>query len=78
MEPVVGGELVNVVVTQNIVSINLPSASDPHVNMLIEDTLLGKLIVNVMLSWQLELCVQLLALNVLMVFLVMVVVAVAS
>lgn len=78
MEPVVGGELVNVVVTQNIVPINLPSASDPHVNMLIEDTLLGKLVVNVMLSWQLELCVQLLALNVLMVFLVMVVVAVAS
>lgn len=58
MEPVIGRVFIGEVVVHDIVTINLPSTSDPHMDAFIEDSLLGELIVDIVLGWKLELGVQ--------------------
>jgi hypothetical protein len=62
LEPVVCGILVGLIIWKNIVTINWPSSGDPRVELLVNDTLLGKLVVKLLLSGDLKLSIHFLAL----------------
>lgn len=66
LEPVISGILVGLVVAQNIIAVNAPSAGDPLMEFFINDALLGKLIIDVVLSRDLKLSVSALALIIVM------------
>jgi hypothetical protein len=62
LEPVVCGILVRLIIWKNIVAINWPSSGDPRVKLLVNDALLGKLMVKLLLSGDLKLSIHFLAL----------------
>jgi hypothetical protein len=62
LEPVVCGILVRLIIWKNIVAINWPSSGDPRVELLVNDALLGKLVVKLLLSGDLKLSIHFLAL----------------
>jgi hypothetical protein len=62
LEPVVCGILVRLIIWKNIVAIDWPSSSDPSVELLVNDALLGKLMVKLLLSGDLKLSIHFLAL----------------
>ena len=62
LEPVVCSVLVRLVIGEDIVTVNRPSSSDPLMELLVNDALLGELIVKLLLGWNLELCIHFLAL----------------
>jgi hypothetical protein len=62
LEPVVCGILVRLIIWKNIVAIDWPSSSDPRVELLVNDALLGKLVVKLLLSGDLKLSIHFLAL----------------
>jgi hypothetical protein len=76
-EPVVSRVLVGDVVVQYIISIGRPACLDPLMHALIEDALLGELVIDFLLCWVLILSVGLLALRevMLMVMIIMSMVA---
>lgn len=62
LEPVVCSVLVRLVIGEDIVTVNRPSSSDPLMELLVNDALLGELIVKLLLGRNLELCIHFLAL----------------
>jgi len=66
LEPVICRIFVRNVIVENIITINCPSSSDPLVELFIYNTLLWELIIDVMLSGNLELGVFALALIIMM------------
>ena len=58
MEPVVCGILVGLIVIENVVAVDCPSAGNPLMELLVNDALLGKLIIEFLFCRHLELCVQ--------------------
>jgi hypothetical protein len=62
LEPVVCGILVRLIIWKNIVTIDWPSSCDPRVELLVNDALLGKLMVKLLLSGDLKLSIHFLAL----------------
>ena len=78
LEPIVSSILIGVIVIEDIITIDGPSARNPLMELLIDDTFLGQLIVNVVLSGNLELSIFALALIVMMLFVAAVVTTTAS
>ena len=68
LEPVIGRVFVGNVIVEDVITIDSPSTSDPLVELFIDNSLLGELIINVMLSGNLELSVSALALIIMMLF----------
>ena len=62
LEPVVSGVLVWLIIWKNVVTVNGPSSSNPGVELLVNDALLGKLVVELLLSGDLKLSIHFLAL----------------
>ena len=62
LEPVVCSVLVRLVIGEDIVTVNRPSSSDPLMELLVNDALLGELVVKLLLGRNLELCIHFLAL----------------
>lgn len=77
MEPVVSCVLVGLIVIEDIVAVYGPSACNPLMEFLVDDALLGKLIVELLLCRDLELGVHTLALIVVM-LMVVIIMAVAT
>ncbi len=73
LEPEIGGILIWLIVVENIIAINGPSASNPLMDLLVEDALFGKLVLKLLLSGNLELSVHSLALIVVMLVMVIIV-----
>lgn len=78
LEPVVGRVLVRLIVVEDVITVDSPSSSDPLVELFIDNTLFGKLIINIVLSGDLELGVLALALTIVMLLMSMIVTATAS
>ena len=64
MEPVPGSILVRPIIGEDIVAVDRPPASNPRVELLVNNTLLGELVVEFLLCGDLELRVHSLALAV--------------
>lgn len=78
LEPVVSSILIGLIVIEDIITIDGPSARNPLMELLIDDTFLGQLIVDVVLSGNLELSIFALALIVMMLLVTAVVTTTAS
>ena len=78
LEPVVSSVLIGLIVIEDIITIDGPSACNPLMELLIDDTFLGQLIVDVVLSGNLELCIFALALIVMVILVTLVVTTTAS
>ena len=78
LEPIVSSILIGLIVIEDIITIDGPSACNPLMELLIDDTFLGQLIVNVVLSGNLELSIFALALIVMMLLVAAVVTTTAS
>jgi hypothetical protein len=75
LEPVVGGVFVGLVVAENVVAVYGPAASNPLVELLVDNAFLGQLMVKLLLGGNLELGVELLG-SIVVVFVVVLVMAV--
>ena len=73
MEPVVSSVLVGLIVVEDIVAVHGPSACNPLMEFLVNDALLGKLVVELLLCRDLELGVHTLALVVVVLMVVIIV-----
>jgi hypothetical protein len=78
LEPVVSRVLIGLIVIEDIITIDCPSARNPLMEPFIDDTFLGQLIVDVVLSGNLELSIFALALIIMMLFVTVVVTTTAS
>lgn len=78
LEPIVSSILIGLIVIEDIITIDGPSAGNPLMELLIDDTFLGQLIVDVVLSGNLELSIFALALIVMMLLMTAVVTTTAS
>jgi hypothetical protein len=78
LEPVVSSVLIGLIVIEDIITIDGPSARNPLMELLIDDTFLGQLIVDVMLSGNLELSIFALALIIMVLLVTVVVTTTAS
>jgi len=77
LEPEVSGIFIRLIVIENIIAINGPSTSNPLMDLLVEDSLFGKLVLKFLLGGNLELSVHSLALIVVM-LMMMIIVAMAT
>ena len=72
LEPEISRIFVGNVIVENIITINSPSSSNPLVELFIDNTLFGELIIDVMLSGNLELSISAIALVIMMFLMAMI------
>jgi hypothetical protein len=72
LEPEISRIFVGNVIVENIITINSPSSSNPLVELFIHNTLFGELIIDVMLSGNLELSISAIALVIMMFLMAMI------
>jgi hypothetical protein len=78
LEPIVSGILVGLIIVENVIAVDSPPAGNPLMEFLVNDALLGQLIVELLLSGDLELGVHPLALIIVVLVVVIVMAAMTA
>lgn len=73
MEPVIGRVFVRFIIVEDIISVNCPSSGNPLMKLLVDNSLFRQLEVKLLLSWVLELCVDMLSLIIMMLMMMLIV-----